>query len=86
MMPMNQMPMNQMPMNPMQILRAVQNGANPNQLVAQLAQSNPAIRQAMQLMSGKTPVQIRDMVQQQTQRRGVDLNRLAQQWGVQLPK
>jgi hypothetical protein len=73
-------------MNPMQIIQAVNNGANPNQLMMQLAQTNPAIRQAMQLMSGKTPTQIRDMVQQQAQRRGVDLNRLVQQWGVQLPK
>lgn len=75
-----------MPMNPMQIIQAVQNGANPNQLINQLAQTNPAIRQAMQMMSGKTPQQIRSMAMQAAQQRGVDLNRIAQQWGVKLPE
>lgn len=74
------------PMNPMQIIQAVQNGANPNQLIAQLAQSNPAIRQAMQLMNGKTPDQIRDMAQQRAKQMGVDLNQMGQQWGFKLPK
>ena len=73
-------------MNPMQIIQAVQNGANPNQLINQLAQTNPAIRQAMQMMSGKTPQQIRSMAMQAAQQRGVDLNRIAQQWGIKLPE
>lgn len=74
------------PVNPMQILQAVQNGANPNQLINQLAQTNPAIRQAMQIMNGKTPNQIRDMVYRTAQQRGVDLNQVARQWGVKLPE
>ena len=63
-------------MNPMQIIQAVQRGANPNQIMNQLVQSNPAMRQAAQLMSGKTPAQIRDMVQQRAQQMGVDLNQI----------
>ena len=78
------MPMN--PMNPMQIIQAVQRGANPNQLMMQLAQSNPAIRMAMQMVNGKTPDQIRDMVQQRAQQMGVDLNQIEKQWGIKLPK
>lgn len=78
------MPMN--PMNPMQIIQAVQRGANPNQLMMQLAQSNPAIRMAMQMVNGKTPDQIRDMVQQRAQQMGVDLNQFEKQWGIKLPK
>ena len=74
------------PMNPIQIIQAVQRGANPNQLMMQLAQSNPAIRQAMQLVNGKTPDQIRDMVQQRAQQMGVDLNQIEKQWGIKLPK
>lgn len=74
------------PMNPMQIIQAVQRGANPNQIMNQLVQSNPAMRQAAQLMSGKTPDQIRDMVQQRAQRMGVDLNQIEKQWGIRLPK
>lgn len=75
-----------MPMNPMQIIQAVQRGANPNQIMNQLVQSNPAMRQAAQLMSGKTPAQIRDMVQQRAQQMGVDLNQIEKQWGIKLPK
>lgn len=78
------MPMN--PMNPMQIIQAVQRGANPNQLMMQLAQSNPAIRMAMQMVNGKTPDQIRNMVQQRAQQMGVDLNQIEKQWGIKLPK
>lgn len=74
------------PMNPMQIIQAVQRGANPNQIMNQLVQSNPAMRQAAQLMSGKTPDQIRDMVQQRAQQMGVDLNQIEKQWGIKLPK
>ena len=75
-----------MPMNPMQIIQAVQRGANPNQLMMQLAQSNPAIRMAMQMVNGKTPDQIRSMVQQRAQQMGVDLNQFEKQWGIKLPK
>ena len=74
------------PMNPMQAIQAVQRGANPNQIIAQLAQNNPAVRQAMQLVNGKTPDQIRSMVQQRAQQLGVDLNQFEKQWGIKLPK
>ena len=74
------------PMNPMQVIQAVQRGANPNQLMLQLVQNNPAVRQAMQLVNGKTPDQIRSMVQQRAQQLGVDLNQFEKQWGIKLPK
>ena len=74
------------PMNPMQIIQMLQRGANPNQLMMQLAQSNPAVRQAMQMVNGKTPDQIRDMAQQMAKQRGIDLNQLTQQLGIRLPK
>ena len=74
------------PMNPMQAIQAVQRGANPNQIILQMAQNNPAIRQAMQLVNGKTPDQIRSMVQQRAQQLGVDLNQFEKQWGIKLPK
>ncbi len=72
--------------NPMQFIQMIQRGANPNQLVMQAAQNNPAVRQAMQMMNGKTPEQIRDMVYAEARRRGVDLNQLAQSLGITLPK
>lgn len=73
--------------NPMaQIMGAIQRGINPNQIAMQLIQNDPAVRQAADLMNGRTPNQIRDMAQQMAAQRGVDLNQLAQQLGVQLPK
>ena len=71
--------------NPLQILRMAQRG-NPQQIAMQLAQQNPAFRQAMQMMNGKTPEQIRDMAFNMAKQRGVDLNQMARQMGINLPK
>lgn len=75
-----------MPMNPIQVIQMLQRGANPNQLMMQLAQNNPAVRQAMQMVNGKTPDQIRDMAQQIAKQRGIDLDQLTQQLGIRLSK
>ena len=72
--------------NPMQLIQAIQRGGNPQQLIMQAAQTNPAIRQAVQLVNGRTPEQIRDMAYQMAAQRGVDLGKLAQSLGIQLPK
>ena len=74
------------PLNPMQAIQMLQRGINPNQIAAQLIQSDPAVRQAAQFMNGKTPAQIRDAAMQMAQQGGVDLNQLARQMGIQLPK
>lgn len=72
-------------MNPAQIMQALRNGVNPNMIAMQLAQTDPAVRQAMQIMSGKTPGQVRDIAYQMARQQGVDLNQIAQQFGVRLP-
>lgn len=72
--------------NPLQLLRMIQRGGNPQQLIMQAAQQHPAVQQAMQFMNGKTPQQIQQEVQQMARQRGVDLNQLARQLGIQLPK
>ena len=69
-----------------QIFQAVQNGANPNVIAAQLAQSNPVFRQALQMTNGRTPEQIYDMAAQMAQQRGLDIKQIAQQLGIPLPK
>ena len=78
--------MNNAPMNPMQLIQMLQNGGNPNQLIAMAAQRNPALRQAMQMVNGRTPEQVRDMAYDLAKQRGVDLNQLARQIGIRLPK
>lgn len=72
--------------NPMQILQMVQQGANPQQLIMQAAQQNPAIRQAMQMVNGRTPGQIRDMAMNMAKQQGIDLNVLARNMGIKLPE
>lgn len=69
-----------------QIFQALQNGANPNVLAAQLAQNNPVFRQALQMTNGRTPEQIYGMAAQMAQQRGMDINQIAQQLGIPLPK
>ena len=72
--------------NVQQIFQAVQGGANPNVIAMQLAQQNPVFRSALNMANGRTPEQILGMAQQMAQQRGVDLNQVAQQLGMQLPK
>lgn len=69
----------------MQIIRLYKSGGNPMQILSQMAQSNPQMGQAMKMLEGKKPQQIQNMVQKMAQEQGVDLNALAQQYGLQLP-
>lgn len=78
--------MNNTPTNPMQVIQMLQRGANPNQLMGQLIEQNPVFRQAAQFMNGKTPQQIQQEVQRMAAQRGVDLNQLARNMGIRLPK
>ena len=69
-----------------QVLQMAQQGVNPNQLAMQLARQSPAVQQAMQIVNGRTPAQIRDMAFNMARQQGVDLNMVAQNMGIQLPK
>ena len=72
--------------NPMQILQMVQRGGNPQQIIMQAARQNPVLQQAMQMINGKSPQQIRDMAYQIAAQRGVNLEQFAQQLGIRLPR
>ena len=69
----------------MQIIRLYKSGGNPMQMLSQMAQSNPQMGQAMQMLNGKSSQQIQSMVQNMAQEQGIDLNALARQYGLQLP-
>lgn len=73
-------------MNPLQIMQMLRVAQNPMQTMMQLSQQNPQLNQIMQMTNGKTPAQMEQMVRQAAQQRGVDLNQLAQQLGVKLPR
>lgn len=58
--------------NPMQlIMTAVRNGADPRQLVQQMAKSNPQIAQAAQMISGKSDAELKRMALNMCKEQGV---------------
>lgn len=69
-----------------QILQMAQNGVDPNRLAQQLIKQNPAVKRAAELINGKSDDQIRQMVYSRAQQMGVDLNEMARQMGIKLPK
>ena len=73
-------------MNPLQMVQMLRGAQNPMQTMMQLSQQNPQLNQIMQMTNGKTPAQMEQMVRQAAQQRGVDLNQIAQQLGVKLPR
>ena len=71
-------PMSQM----MSLLRA---GQNPNAILAMMAQSNPQVRQVMQMFNGKTPQQLQLMARNMAAERGTSIEDIARQLGIQIP-
>lgn len=68
-----------------QFVQAVLKSTNPNQMIAQAAQHNPALRQAMQIVNGKTPKQVKEMAYGLARQRGIDLGVFANEMGIKLP-
>lgn len=77
-----------MPMmnNPaMQLMNMVRNGGNPMQMLQQLAGRNPQAAQVLRMVQGKTPQQLRSMAENMCRERGVSIEQVAQQLGIQIP-
>ena len=75
-----------LPNNPMSMLMAMlQNGGNPSAALAQMARSNPQVAQVMNLLGGKTPTQHRIIAENIARERGVNLEDLMRQLGMQMP-
>lgn len=64
------------------LVQAMNNGGNPMQLIQQMAGQNPQIAQAFQMMQGKSPQQLQSMAQNMAKERGVDLNQMLRQMGI----
>ena len=73
-------------MNPMQLVQMIQGSGNPMQMLMGMAQNNPALGQALQMVSGKTPAEMERIAYDMAKQRGVDLNQLAKQMGIRLPR
>ena len=69
----------------MQLIQMMKSG-NPMQVLMNEAQGNPQLQQILQQVNGKTPAEIRQMAMSAAQERGIDLNQLAGQMGIRLPR
>ena len=77
--------MNQM--NPMQMaLQMARAGKNPMSLLNTMSRQNPQLAQAMRLIQGKSPEQLRKTAENLAKERGYNLEQVAQQMGISLPK
>lgn len=69
--------------NPLQMLmQARQRGMTPAQAMNQIAQQNPQLRQAMQLLEGKSQSQQMQMIRNMAAERGIDIEHMAKQMGI----
>lgn len=72
--------------NPMQVFNAIIKSTNPSQMLMQYAQQNPAIREAMQMVNGKTSDQVWQMAESIAKQRGINLTTFMREMGIQMPK
>ena len=76
---------NQTQYNPMQALMSqLMSGASPMTILNRMG--GPQADQARKLISGKNQDQLRQIAMNMAAQRGVDLNALAKQMGINLPK
>lgn len=72
--------------NPMgMLLNVMQSGGDPRALMQQLATQDPRARMAMQMMKGKSGKEIEQIVRNMARERGIDINALAGEYGIQIP-
>lgn len=77
--------MNNFANNPMmQMMQLLQAGRNPNAVLNMMIQSNPEVRQVMQMFSGKSPQQLQQMAMNMAAERGTSVNDIARQLGIQI--
>ena len=83
--PKNQNVGNPSQINPMQIImNQFANGMSPMAILNRM--NGPQVNQAKNLIGGKSEEQLRQIAMNMAKQRGIDLNGLAQQMGINLPK
>lgn len=69
--------------NPMQLLvTALQRGADPRQLINQMARNNPQMAQAAQMIGGKNPQQLQQMAMNMCRECGTTPEAVLRQLGI----
>ena len=69
--------------NPMiALVNAARNGGNPLQLMQQMAVQNPQIRQAVQMIQGKSPQQLEQIARNMAKESGTSIEAIVRQLGL----
>lgn len=69
----------------MQMMGLLQAGQNPNAILRTMMQTNPEVRQVMQMFNGKSPQQLQQMAMNMAAERGTSVEDIARQLGIQIP-
>lgn len=74
-------------MNPMQnpmmfLLQAARGGKDPMTMLRQMAGQSPRVAQALQMVNGKTPAQLRQMAENMARERGINLDEMIKNMGI----
>ena len=67
------------------MMQMMRSGGNPMYLLQQMAAQDPTVSQAMRMIQGKSPQQLRSMAENMAKERGVSLEGMANQMGITLP-
>lgn len=69
--------------NPMMfLLQTARSGKDPMSLLRQMAGQNPRVAQALQMVNGKTPAQLRQMAENMARERGINLDEMIKNMGI----
>lgn len=66
----------------MGLVNLARNGGNPMALIQQMAGRNPQMQQAMQMVQGKTPEQLKQMAENMAKERGMTVEQVAKNIGL----
>ena len=66
----------------MGLVKLARNGGNPMMLMQQMAGRNPQMQQAMSMIQGKTPEQLKQMAENMAKERGMTVEQVAKNIGL----
>ena len=69
-------------MNLIQLVSLMRQGGNPVAMLQQMATNNPQAAQAMQIIQGKSPEQLRQIAANMAKERGMTIEQVCQQLGI----
>lgn len=70
--------------NPMQVINLLKNSQKPMGLLQQLYGANPQYRQVMQIAQGKSPQELEQYVRNLCKNQNIDIQQLANQFGLNI--